>query len=116
MIYKSITVTRYKNRKLYYDKRYLKTFDYIRLFRNGYTVKVKQCGIEMDALAQIELGYKVLISQLAHHIDKYSTKEIFELGEGVTKFLTGRISYEKEELSNYNNILNILGLRSKTTS
>ena len=116
MNYKSITITRYSDRKMYYNKRNLKTFDYLRLFQKGYIVKVKQLGVEMDTLEQIELGYKILISQLAHHVHKCSTNEIFNIGEAITKVLTGRNVYEKTELSNYTNILNVLGLRTKAPS
>ena len=116
MIYKSISLKRYKNRKLYRNGKYLTEGDFIKLYQKGYTVKVTQHGEKMDVIEQIELGYKLLINQLSKHTDKCSTNEIFNIGESITRVLTGRIEYEKTELNNYNNILNLLGLRTKATS
>ena len=116
MIYKSVSLKRYKNRKLYRNGKYLATGDFIKLYQKGYTVKVLQHGKKMDVIEQIELGYKLLVSQLSVHINTCSTNEIFDIGESITRVLTGRISYEKTELNNYNNILNLLGLRTKATS
>tara|TARA_B100000131_G_scaffold83403_1_gene80378 strand:+ start:123 stop:473 length:351 start_codon:yes stop_codon:yes gene_type:complete len=116
MSYKSISLKRYKNRKLYRKGMYLTTGDFIKLYQKGYTVKVLQHGKKMDVIEQIELGYKLLVSQLAVHINTCSTNEIFDIGESITKVLTGRNVYEKTELSNYNNILNVLGLRTETIS
>ena len=116
MNYKSISLKSYNIWILYRKGMYLTTGDFIKLYQKGYTVKVLQHGKKMDAIEQVELGYKLLVSQLAVHINTCSTNEIFDIGESITKVLTGRNVYEKTELSNYNNILNVLGLRTKTTS
>tara|TARA_B100000214_G_scaffold315797_1_gene249159 strand:- start:5026 stop:5376 length:351 start_codon:yes stop_codon:yes gene_type:complete len=116
MNYKSISLKRYKNRKLYRKGMYLTAGDFIKLYQKGYTVKVTQHGKKMDVIEQVELGYKLLVSQLAVHINTCSPNEIFDIGESITRVLTGRNVYEKAELSNYSNILNVLGLRTKATS
>lgn len=116
MSYKSVTVKRYKNRKLYYDGLYLNHDKLMKLFRKGYTVKVIQHGVESEVTEQIALGYKVLLSSLAANMDDYSTMKIFEIGDSIQKVFTGRKYHEKAELTNYSNILDLLGLRTKTTS